>query len=309
LSVAVLYELIEDYEARGELEVADEIRNRILRDFTNRGGSVLRYYRNRAMSEGDWRRATQLQEELDVLLGSEGQPGRNLDLRRGLTYQRGVQLLEEDRPLDAGEVFERLLQEQPSFIPAIIMLGEARLLEERWEEAVEVWRQGYEATRNPVLLQRIEDHFIEREQPEQAIHTLRKLIARSPDDLFPRFFLGRLYYRLEMLPEAQKVLLEIGDRILASPTYHFLLGRIHERRGEIRLAAEEYLACARQLGVHNAEYLCQRCQARFREWQDRCDSCGSWNSVELAIEEEQLNLEDVSIVRGPIWTPADFEAR
>lgn len=305
-SVAVLYELIDDYQARGDDEVAEEIRNRILRDFPDRGAAVLRQRRNRAMSDGDWGRATRFQEDLDALLGAR-HALRDPDLERGMAYQRGVGLLEEDRPADAAEIFSRLLDEEPRFIPATIMLGEARLLEERWQDAVEIWVRGYQASHSPVLLQRIEDHFIEREQPEQAIQTLRRLIAADPDDLLPRFFLGRLYYRLEMLPEAQKALYSIGGRIQPSPTYHFLLGRIHERLGEIRLAAESYLKSARQLGVHNAEYVCRKCEARESEWLGRCKHCGSWNSIELAIEEESLSADDLSMRSGPIWTPHGFE--
>ena len=56
------------------------------------------------------------------------------------------------------------------------------------------------------FLQRIEAHFIELGEPVAAIECLRGVIAESDNDLLPRFFLGRLYYRLEMHEEALKVL-------------------------------------------------------------------------------------------------------
>ncbi|MCB1057369.1 MAG: tetratricopeptide repeat protein, partial [Acidobacteria bacterium] len=53
-SVAVLYRLAEDYEARGEKDVALEIRNRVLREFPGFGLRALRRRRDTAMEAGEW---------------------------------------------------------------------------------------------------------------------------------------------------------------------------------------------------------------------------------------------------------------
>lgn len=300
-SVAILYELILDYEAKGEEAVAEEIRNRIVRDFPNRGLAVVRSRRDHAAHSGDWEQASRLQQEVDGRLESLGETTRGVpDSRRGLTYRRGVTLLEEDRAGDAAEVFSSLLRESPDFVPARIMLGEALLLQGREEEAIDQWREGFDRTRRPVFLRRIEDYFIDQERPERAIEWLRHLSATEEVSLLPRFFLGRLYYRLEMHDEAYKVLAPLADRLAAAPTYHYLLGRIHERRGEVARAAERYQAAARALGVHNAEYVCDRCGRRYEDWRDRCEGCGRWGTVELAVEEEQPP-DDVGLARRAVY--------
>jgi tetratricopeptide (TPR) repeat protein len=181
------------------------------------------------------------------------------------------------------------------------MLGEAELLAEREPQAVEAWRGGYLDTGSPVFLQRIEDHFIEREEPLRAIETLRALIAEAGNDLLPRFYLGRLYFRLEMLDEAARTLASVADRIRSSPTYHYLMARIHERRGELGRAVESYVACLRQLDLGTAEYLCSVCRCRYADWQDFCPRCGSWNSVEVNFEEEKLSPEQLGIQPAPVW--------
>lgn len=308
-SVALLYQLAEDYEGVGERDVAQEIRNRVLRDFPGLGLPVLRRRRNRALAAGDWREASRLQERIDGLLedGLAGELEREEGVRRGLRYQRAVELLEGERVAEAVAVFEQILAEEPRFIPAAIMLGEAELLRERDDEAVGRWRNGYQTTGSPVFLQRIEDHFIEREAPVQAIETLHSLIATADNDLLPRFYLGRLYYRLEMHEEALAALEVVRERIQFSPTYYLVLARIHERRGEMAKAVECYLACARQAGVAAAEYRCRVCRASHAEWRDRCDGCGSWNSIELDFEEEKVSAEEMGIREAPVWSVTDDE--
>jgi tetratricopeptide (TPR) repeat protein len=181
------------------------------------------------------------------------------------------------------------------------MLGEAELLAEREESAIEAWRGGYAETGSPVFLQRIEDHFIEREEPLRAIETLRRVIAEADNDLLPRFYLGRLYHRLEMLDEAARTLGSLAERIRSSPTYHFLLGRIHERRGDLARAVDSYHACLQQLELGAHEYRCGVCQSRYADWRDFCERCRSWNSVELDFEEERLSAGELGVQPVPIW--------
>lgn len=303
-SVAALYQLAEDYEQKGEKEVADEIRRRIVREFPGRGVVAMRHQRDLALQAADWEAATRVQDEIDALLvggPDEAAAHRDSGLRRGLVYQRGVALLEAERTEDAADIFEDLLRAEPGFIPARIMIGEARLLQDDEAGALREWRAGFLETGSPVFLQRLEDYFLEQEEPMRAIETLRAVIAGTKQDTLPRFFLGRLYYRLEMHDEAERILLGIADHVGASPTYHFLLGRIRERRGEIRLAAQSYLESARLLGVRSASFRCRSCGQSSGDWRDRCESCSAWNSVELGFEQEQLASARLGAAQVPAW--------
>jgi tetratricopeptide (TPR) repeat protein len=177
------------------------------------------------------------------------------------------------------------------------------------DQALADWRRGFEATGSPVFLQRIEDHFIERENPLLAIETLHGLIADSRSDLLPRFFLGRLYYRLEMHEEALKVLAGLEDRIRKSPTFHYLLARIRERRGEMQKAVESYRSSVRESGLRSAEYTCGLCRTRFEIWQARCAACGSWNSIELDFDEESVSAEALGVRKVPMWAVYDQDEK
>ncbi len=303
-SVAVLYQLAEDYEVLGEGEVARQIRDRVLRDYPGIGLQVLRRRRNTALGAGDWKSASQLQEKIQTLLSDTADTDgveRENGVRLGLAYQEAVSLLEARRVEEARQLLRRLLDDEPRFVPAAIMLGEAAVVDGDDAQALAEWRAGYESTGSPIFLQRIEDHFIESARPLEAIEMLHELIADAGNDLLPRFFLGRLYYRLEMHAEALKALDGLGERIHCSPTYHLLLARIHERRGELSRAVESYLASLQEAGMTTAEYVCGICRAKFSSWQDRCDHCGSWNSVEFDFEEEKISAEELGVRSRPVW--------
>lgn len=305
--VAVLYQLAKDYEARGDTQVASEIHERLLRDFPGQGLTILRQRRDEALLAKEWSRASQLQDQIDAMLEEGG--GRatetELEAKRGLYYEAAVEALNSDRHAAAIAACDVLLEKTPDFLPARILRGEALLAKGDEDQAVEVWRQSFLETGRPVFLQRIEDHFIEGEDPLRAIETLQALIAEADNDLLPRFFLGRLYYRLEMHDEAHRVLSALAGRVRNSPTYHYLVGRIQERRGEKEKALEAYRTALLQSGIRRAEYVCGGCGARRPDWADRCDECGAWSSFELDFEEEQLSPEALGIHERPVWSVDD----
>jgi lipopolysaccharide biosynthesis regulator YciM len=303
-SVALLYQLAEDYEAVGQPDVGREIRNRILRDFPDSGLGVMRRRRDAAMVSGEWGEAVRWHEKVENLLRDGGDSAalkHEEGISRGLSYQRGVARLEKDRTEEAVLIFRRLLEVEPRFVPAGIMLGEAELLMDNQEAALDEWKRGFKVTGSSVFLQRIEDHFIESEEPARAIETLRALIAQAENDLLPRFFLGRLYYRLEMHTEAAKILRDLGEQLDPSPTYHYLLGRICQRREDSQGAVTNFLTCLNRLGVSNVSFVCQICQAHYDEWHDRCQACGAWNSVDLDVEEQKLTAEELGVTVRPVW--------
>ena len=303
-SIALLYQLIEDYEDLGEDQVAREIRNRILRDFPGQGLAIMRRRRDMALADRDWERALRWHERAEgVLRGSDGEKDleHEATVSLGLTYQRAVTLLEKDRADEAAHVFRKLLEQEPLFVPAGIMLGEAELLADNAELALEQWTRGFRSTGSPVFLQRMEDFFIEAADPARGIETLRGLMARTEPDLLPRFFLGRLYYRLEMHDEALKVLASIEEAMNPSPTYHYLIGRIRQRGSDARGAAASFLTALQRLGVPNSAFVCRTCSARFDEWQDRCMTCGTWNSVDVDVREEKLSEEELGLLARPVW--------
>ncbi|MBT8494875.1 MAG: hypothetical protein KJO07_17595, partial [Deltaproteobacteria bacterium] len=128
------------------------------------------------------------------------------------------------------------------------------------------------------------------------------IINSSESSLLPRFFLGRLFYRLEMHDEALRSLEDLAEEISVSPTYHLLLARIRHRRGELARAAESYFKCVQEVGLGGRGFVCRACGRKYGDWRDRCPECGSWNSVELDFELEKFSPEDLGVRQAPVWS-------
>ena len=191
-STAILLELIDDYEACSEIEVADEIRERVLRDFAGVGLSLLRQKRDEALGRRDWGMTSSLQEKIDALQTgtSESEDANEFVTRHILRYQEAAALMDSERFDEAQAILGELIQESPDSTPAMMMLAEIGVVSGDPDRALQRWRDIYDRTGSATVLQRIEDHFIERGEPLRAIETLRAIIASADDDLSATILLG-----------------------------------------------------------------------------------------------------------------------
>lgn len=301
-STRPLYALVEDHEAKGDMERAREVLGRIL---AIDKGSMAAWRKLRALDakEGDWSRALKAQERIERL--SAGHPGDS-DRRwaLGIRYEIATARLEEGKTREAIAGFRKLLKESESFIPAHVGLGEALREAGSPAEAVEAWHHGFEVTGSPVFLTLLENHHLEREQPMAAIDALKRCVARARRDTLARFHLGKLYFRLEMLDDARSVLSSISGRAGAAPVLEYLLGRIHERHEDWREAAAAYHKVLKQTDLIQLDYGCRACGAAVADWTHRCEACGEWNTVEVDFREE-ISPEDLGLAPAPIYTAHD----
>jgi hypothetical protein len=135
----------------------------------------------------------------------------------------------------------------------------------------------------------------------QAIETLKRCVAQARKDTLPRFYLGKLYFRLEMLDDALSVLSALDGVATYAPTLHYLLGRIHERRNNHGNAAREYRKVIKEMDLVQLEYRCRSCGETVMEWTPRCLACGEWNTIEVNFREE-IPLEELGLAPAPIYT-------
>jgi len=276
-------------------------------------GSVTaaRALRDAAAARGDWQESLRWKQALDLRLSLYPDAVRAGDSTTGLgiEYERAVELAAAGKTKDAIASLRALIKKEPKFIPASMALGRALIDSGDDHPALEVYREAYRTTGSPVFLQALEDHHIAREAPIKALEELKAIVARSDRDILPRFALGRLYYRLEMSDEALRELQALAPRVAHSPTLHYILARIHERRGRMREAVDQYRTTIRELGGVRNDFSCSVCHSRFVGWRPRCEKCGSWNSVDIDLEEQKLSAEDLGIAPAPVWGVAagDFD--
>ena len=213
-STRPLYALVDDHESRGEMDRARAVLGKIL---SIDKGSIAAWRKLRSLhvNEKNWDRANEAQSRVERL--SRGRPS-DADCRwgQGIRYEHATALLEEGKTRDAISGFRKLLKDNESFIPAHVGLGEALRESGVDGEAVEAWHNGFELTGSPVFLTLLENHHLQREQPLAAIEALKKCVGCARRDTVARFYLGKLYFRLEMLDDAHSTLSSLSMRSAGS---------------------------------------------------------------------------------------------
>ncbi len=296
-----LYALVDDYEAKGDLDRARAVLGKII-SVNKHSVSAWRKLRALHSKEGNWAKALDAHERVERH-ATATDPGSAADrsVGIGIRFEMASQRLESGRPRDAIADLRKILKDDPRFIPAHVRLGEALVREGSEAEGVEAWYGGFEGTGSPILLTVLEEHFLQREQPLAAIEALKRCIAATRRDTLPRFHLGKLYFRLEMLDDALMVLSSLEGRASYAPTLHYLLGRIHDRRKNSRDAAAQYRKVIKEMDLVQLEYRCRACGQTLIEWKERCDACHEWNTVEVNFREE-ISLEELGLSQAPVYT-------
>ncbi|MCP3981330.1 MAG: tetratricopeptide repeat protein [bacterium] len=296
-----LYALVEDHEAKGDMDRARTVLGQII-GINKNSIAAWRKLRSLHMKENNWDQALEAHERVSKLSDPKN-PRDAADKRFGLgiRYEIASRLLGEGKTKEAVSGLRRLLKDDEQFIPAHGKLGESLRELGQESEAVQAWYRGFERTGSPIFLTMLEEHYLGREQPLAAIEALKRCVGQAVKDTVPRFYLGKLYFRLEMLDDALSVLSSLEGRATYAPTLHYLLGRIHERRNNHREATSEYRKVIKEMDLVQLEYKCLGCAASTMEWSHRCTECGEWNVIEVNFREE-IPLEDLGIAPAPIYT-------
>jgi len=297
-----LYELVKDYEALQQIGKAKVVLDRIIQLRPKRALSAYRKLRKFAMKEGDWSRAWELQ---GLIEGQIEKTPYKLEVERryslGIRYEMARAAAAEGRSKEALGLLRKTTRSDPSFVPAHVMLGAILMQQGMREPAERVWAEGFERTGAPIFLATLEEHYLAEEDPGGAIHALQAVAGRASRDFMPRFFLAKLYLRLEMIDEACKEFQALSSRATDSPTLHAYLGYVLERRDQYREAAGQYRRLITRLDYLKLQYRCQVCDERYPDWKDRCGVCGEWNQVSLDLREDPT-LEDMGLSPSPVYS-------
>jgi lipopolysaccharide biosynthesis regulator YciM len=296
-----LYDLVEDHEAKGDLDRARAVLGKII---AIKKQSVLAWRKLRSLhiKERSWSKAIDAHERVEKYAdASDPRDAADARVGLGIRYEMASEQLRAGRAREAAAALRKILKDAPQFIPAHVLLGQAVRQDGKDAGAIEAWEHAFESTNNAVFLALIEDHFLQREQPLAAIEAFKRCATRAGRDTLARFFLGKLYFRLEMLDDALAVLSSLEGRTSYAPTLHYLVGRIHERRKNYSEATAEYRKVIKDSELVQLEYRCRTCGETSIEWTDRCTSCGEWNTTDLNFREE-MSIEELGLPPAPVYT-------
>ena len=200
----------------------------------------------------------------------------------GIRYEFGCLQLKEGEIDRARRYFRKIIKLNADFIPAHIGLGEILVGEGKLKQAGELWEKALETNGSVILLHRLEDLYLELGEPVKIINIFQEALRRDPENPVLRFYLGKLYYRLEMVDEAFEILtgLDPGDDKI--PDLHKLLGNLYLRKGETESAVEAFKKALNLRKRVMVPYYCPLCDYHTTRWSGRCPRCGEWNSFEAS---------------------------
>ena len=202
----------------------------------------------------------------------------------GYKYEYGRHSLENGDLEKANKAFRTVLRLDKDFIPATLGLAEVHVREGESEEAINLLEKTYMQTSSIIVLLRLEDLLISVGEPLRLIRIYKNNISKNPQDSVIKFFLGRLYYRLEMIDDAFETMSSFDIASNANPEMHELLGNLYLKRNQTDRAVREF---KRALESHkcafNLSYTCQDCGQISSEWSGRCSNCRKWSTYQLTL--------------------------
>jgi len=292
------YLLAEALAAARNADGATGILKRLAGDHPKHALRALRKLRALHVEAGRWEEALDVQKRLVTRFGPEVNA---MERAQGvaLLYQVGLGKVEADQFKEAATVFQQVLKDDTSFVPAYLSLGRCMILQDQEPQGIEIWLEGFRATGEGAHLQEVEDYFIQSGRPEEGLALLRRVAATSAHTTTAKFFLGKMLYRLEILDEALVLFQEVRAQVVYSPILYFFMAKIHARRGRMEDAINEYRQLLRNLGVLRQRYECSACGHKSPDFTDRCDACGNWNTLHFMFKENELPELNLRAETGP----------
>ena len=151
----------------------------ISREKDNR--KALRSLRDLYIKHGRWQEA--LESQRQVLKAGPG-ANRVADEKTLLLYLRyevARQLISNGSPDEAKSELKDILRQEADFVPAQVSLGDAYVALNQDDKAVKTWQEGYKKLGKGVFLERLEDYFMEREDPSSLLNFFRSQVIEQGD--------------------------------------------------------------------------------------------------------------------------------
>lgn len=241
---------------------------------------AIRNMRDLHMKHQRWTDAHELQKRLlKGLSGNRVQEEKEKMV--SIRYEVAKQNLTDNDSNQAVSSLKQIIKENPNLVAARVTLGDAYAQDGNTDESAKIWQDSYKKLGRSVFLSRLENHYIQLEDPKSLLTFYTAALTERNNDLVLRFFYGKLCLRLEMVDEALEHIYTVESSVPDFPQIHLLLAEAHRRRNRIEEAIEEY---KKALGVDNQlnlGYVCDNCGTRSPEWKSRCETCGQWDSYSI----------------------------
>lgn len=277
-SLEAQFALANDYVLSASYDEAVSVIQEVIKKDSSNIEALVRL-RDIYIKTGKWDGAHELQGRV---VKHRKESIEDLRLLMGLRYEFARVLFNRGDRGKSKKLLKGIIRADKDFIPAYVTLGDIFVEEGDGGEAADLWEKGYYMNYSEILLHKLEDFYLQLGEPEKIIWIYKKAISLNPQNPALKFYLGKLYYRLEMLDEAFDILAELEGTESSMPELYKLLGTIYERKEELGKAVAEF---KKALGLRKrvvVPYFCPLCDCHTYEWSGRCPRCGAWNSFTVS---------------------------
>ncbi len=279
-SVEVLFKLASVYRAAGRLDDAIKTyRSLVTSDGENR--KALRALRDMQVERQEWDDALALQKRIIKAASGGSKLASEKELLLQIRYEIALADLKKSAVDQAISSLEELCREPKVATPARVSLGDAHMQKGDIGKAAEVFQTGYLSEKRSIFLARLEDCYMQAEDPSGLLSFYRKQLLENGDDLLLRLYFGRFCLRIEMVDEALEQLHAVESSGVDFPQLHLLLAEANRRRQQIDEAIKEYRLALKIDNHLNLGFVCDKCNSESSTWQSRCGNCGAFDSLVL----------------------------
>ena len=244
---------------------------------------ALRILRDFYVWKKDWDNAYEVEKKIKKFVKTDEENKRFI----GIRYEKTLTLFQNKFSQSMDKIIDNLkeiISEDKRFIPAYILLAQTYLKINKPNEAGRVYGRGYTKTGHIEFLLKMEDLYINRGDPGAILKIYQRVIDLSPKDHLITFLYARLCLRLEMIDEALDMLNSLIDEGEEFRGLHRAMAEAYIHREELDNAVSEFRKAFPMEEVY-IPFVCTKCQAIKHEWTDFCESCSSWNTINVKKEE------------------------
>lgn len=231
-----------------------------------------------------WEEAIRTQKSIIKLTKGKKAEEEETCFYLGLKYEHARHLLArggEDNLQNALKEAKEILRERKNFQPGFVLLGDIYLRMGRWASAGKVWGKSFTRFKSAIFLLRLEDLYLEREDPDTILRIYQRAFKYDPDNWVIAFFYAKLCLRLEMVDEALEEINEISLRQKDFPALHRLLAEIYLHKKDFSKAAQEFEKTFELSGTSYLPFICTACKRESKEWMAYCPQCNQWSTYTI----------------------------
>jgi len=214
------------------------------------------------------------------------------EILSSLYYRLAVQQLKAGDSKNAEQTLKKCQKEYGLYVPSMLLIGNLYMQTGHERDAKRIWETTAGKTLSTVIFRRLEEFYNNQKgDPKENLKpviSLYKRLIEAEDANHLRLALGKLYMKLEVFDEAERILLEFQSQDHSIPQAHLLLADLYHRTDKIDKALEEYRFAAELVDIKIADFKCSKCGAMYEYWADQCTSCKRWGTI-----------EDLFFTRGP----------